>query len=60
MADLTEEQKMAHRKKESERRFEFKTKEVEHIIQYRKRKQNNNDKPVPELPNVPLAQNLYK
>ena len=49
MANLTEEQKMAHRKKE-----------VQHIRQYRKRKQNNNDKPVPELSNVPLAQNLYK
>ena len=34
MANLTEEQKMAHHKKGSERRSEFKAKEVEHIRQY--------------------------
>ena len=37
---------------------EFKAKEVERVTQYRKRKQS--DKPVPELSNVPLAQNPYK
>ena len=73
---MTEEQKMAHRKKESERRSqlqkgqmarmdknekpEFKAKGVERIRQYRKQKQSDNDKPVPELSNVPLAQNPYK
>ena len=39
---------------------EFKAKEVERVTQYRKRKQSDNDKPVPELSNVPLAQNPYK
>ena len=76
MANMIEEQKMAHRKKESERRSqlrkrqmarmdknekaELKAKEVERVGQYRKRKQSDNDKPVPELSNVPLAQNPYK
>ena len=76
MVNMTEEQKMAHCKKESERRSqlqkrqmarmdknekpEFKAKEVERIRQYRKQKQSDNDKPVPELSNVPLAQNPYK
>ena len=39
---------------------EFKAKGVERIRQYRKQKQSDNDKPVPELSNVPLAQNPYK
>ena len=39
---------------------EFKAKEVEHVTQYHKRKQNYNDKPVLKLSNVPLAQNSYK
>ena len=67
---------MAHRKKKSERlsqlrkhqmakmdkneKAEFKAKEVERVTQYCKRKQSDNDKSVPELSNVPLAQNLYK
>ena len=67
---------MAHRKKESERRSqlrkrqmarmdknekaEFKAKEAERVTHYRKRKQSDNDKPVSELSNVPLAQNPYK
>ena len=42
------------------KKTEFKAKEVERVTKYRKRKQIDNDKPVPELSNVPLAQNLYK
>ena len=42
------------------KKAEFKAKEVERVTKYRKRKQIDNDKPVPELSNVPLAQNLYK
>ena len=34
---------------------DFKAKEVERVTQYHKQKQNCNDKPVPELSNVPLA-----
>ena len=34
MANLTEEQKIAHCKKGSERRSKFKAKEVEHVTQY--------------------------
>ena len=39
---------------------EFKAKEVECVRQYCKWKQHDNDKPVPELSNVPLEQNPYK
>ena len=76
MANMTEEQKMANRKKESERqsqlrkrqmarmdkneKAEFKAKEVERVTQPSKRKQSDNDKPVTELSNVPLAQNPCK
>ena len=42
------------------KKAEFKAKEVERVTKYRKRKQIDNDKPVPESSNVPLAQNLYK
>ena len=75
-ANMTEDQKMAHREKESERRSqlrkrqmarmdknekaEFKAKEVERVTQPSKRKQSDNDKPVTELSNVPLAQNPCK
>ena len=76
MANMTEEQKMANRKKESERqsqlrkrqmarmdkneKAEFKAKEVKRVTQHSKRKQSDNDKPVTELSNVPLAQNPCK
>ena len=67
---MTEEQKITH-KTESERRSQLRKRqmaridknkkaEVERVTQYRKRTQSDNDKPVPELSNVPLAQNLYK
>ena len=39
---------------------EFKAKEVERVTQHSKRKQSDNDKPVTELSNVPLAQNPCK
>ena len=76
MANMTEEQKMTHRKKESKRRsqlwkfqmarmeknekVEFKAKEVEYVTQNRKWKQSDNHEPVLELSNAPLAQNPYK
>ena len=76
MANMNEEQKMAYHKKENERqsqlqkyqmarmdkneKAEFTTKDVEHVTQYCKQKQSDNDKPVPQLSNVPLAQNPYK
>ena len=67
---MTEEQKITH-KTESERRSQLRKRqmaridknkkaEVERVTQYRKRTQSDNDKPVPELSNVPLVQNLYK
>ena len=67
---MTEEQKITH-KTESERRSQLRKRqmaridknkkaEVERVIQYRKRTQSDNDKPAPELSNVPLVQNLYK
>ena len=39
---------------------EFKLKELERVRQYRKPKQSDNDKPVPEFLNVSVAQNPYK
>ena len=39
---------------------EFKLKELERVRQYRKPKQSDNDKPVPEFSNASVAQNPYK
>ena len=41
-------------------KVEFKDKEVERVTQYHKQKQSDNDKPVLELSNLPLAQNPDK
>ena len=42
------------------KKTEFKLKELERVRQYRKPKQSDNDKPVPEFSNVSVAQNPYR